>query len=166
MKLKISSKNQDEDKKDKIKNNLFEALNQVTKYTVYQMNNTIKNMRQKFSIDSVHPSFFLIYPIIVFDGNMFTEKLDNDKIKLMDCNHVTLEYRYQPTYVNEPKTYFIDVVKKEYFPHFLNPIETEISNIHMSLKNHLQKSQKMLKLYQKYFNANRKSSFHILEENP
>ena len=154
--VKIDSTHHDDDKQDKIKDNLFEALNQVTKYTVYQMNNAIKHMREKFSINSIQPAFFLIYPIIVFDGNMFTGELNGDKVKLTGCNHVILEYRYQPPYVDAPKSFFVDVVKKEYFPHFLNSIETEISNIHRSLKKSSSEITEDVKSYQKYFDTHKK----------
>jgi len=68
---------------------------------------------------------------------------------------VILEYRYQPPYVNQPKSFFIDIVKKEYFTHVLDSLETEISNIHESLKKSNSEIIEDAKSYQKYFDSTR-----------
>ena len=88
---------------------------------------------------NVYPLFIFYLPIIVFDGPMYNGKLTEDKISLEERNHVILEYQYQPKYTKHPQRFLIDIVKKEYFPEFIEIIKEDISKINKSIEANTKK---------------------------
>lgn len=120
----------------KSKNSIFEALNQILKFIEYRTKKAEKNIANRFLNGKVRPIFMVYYPVIVFDGLLVNAFLDNnEELKIEKIKHVVLSYDYQPDYCENPQTFYVDIVQKDYFEEFLKILEEESNMINRQLKN-------------------------------
>ena len=108
---------------------IFEAVNQVVKFQNFDMEESI---RAPGRIKSATSPFFpveLSFLAIVFDGRLFEAIIKNGKPMIEERKHVLLHYRYRPrnSFVN--LDFWIDIVKKGFFPTYLTKIHRDISLI-------------------------------------
>lgn len=136
---------EDSTKQLKTKDMIFEAVNQVVKYIVYDIYKRIGRLRKSFTSNGISPFFDWYFPIIVYDGPMYNGYLKNDKIELEERDHVILETHFTVPYASEPQTFLIDVVKKNYFEKLL-PI---LNEDHLSAVKHVRKNEKKILKYAK-----------------
>jgi hypothetical protein len=85
--------------------------------------------------------YFVNYPVIIFNGNLFTSNIVNDEVKINEANHVQLVVNYILPFTAEQKQiypflfsplgdrhkFIIDVVTTNYFEEFLKTINKEFS---------------------------------------
>ena len=128
----------DSTKNIKTKNTIFEAVNQVIKYIGYAKQEAHQNVISRYRQDGVYPLFNIHYPVIVFDGLMYNGFLKDDKIELEEREHIVLAYEFKPSFISRPKTFYIDVVKKEYLEKMLEILRKEVQTI----QSHLDKNEK------------------------
>lgn len=105
---------------------------------------------------STIPKNFLIYteflyPVIILEGRLFEAAVKGDQIDLEEREHIQLLIKYNL------KTYFIDVIKKEYFDKFLDQVKEDhlefiaaIDNIKFS-KEFLKEVDNFLPIFDKVF---------------
>lgn len=110
----------------KLRNETFEAVNQVVKYVSYEIESYLNAYRQK-NLDVNSCLFF--FPIIVFDGELYTSSLIKDELVLKKANRMVLTSYYKPRYAQRRLPFKIDIVKREYFPSFLEVIEKEMNDL-------------------------------------
>jgi hypothetical protein len=87
------------------KNDFFEATQQI--------NSDIENLSEALKT-------FIIFPVIVFDGDMYEFYEEGGEMKVLPINHVQ-----HILFGRELSPYLIDVVKKSYFSEFLKTIEAD-----------------------------------------
>lgn len=127
--VKLGQKIGDDSTTQKPKDTIFEAANQVIKYTTYNLEKRTKNIRNMYKKQNIYPIYILYYPIVVFDGPLYTGELHGEKIQLSESEHVLLKYQFQPRYTQNPQTFFIDIVHKSYFSKFFQLIENEVNQL-------------------------------------
>ena len=106
---------------------LDKALSQVFRVLIFYISQREKNVKIK-----------LFYPVVVFDGDIFEARYENDELFVKECNHISLYYEieldkmeklftFDRKYVRwiESKPFVIDIVKLEYFDEFLKNFETK-----------------------------------------
>jgi len=127
----------------KRKDTIFEAVNQVTKFISYRMKRSEKTSLNNWkSLGKVESLFELFFPVIVYDGPMYNGVLDGDKIKLNEIEHVVLEHKYQPSFIDDRLTFLIDIVKKEKFLELLPKLEKDVETILKSISDSKEKIEK------------------------
>ena len=132
--VRIGEKNLDDTvSKQKAKDTIFEAVNQVVKYIVYSIIKAEETIVPRYYTKGVYALFNLYYPVIVYDGPLYNGYLKDDEIELEEKNHIVLQHRFQPPYMDTPKTFLIDVVKKEYLEEFIQILKAEHTEIQNSL---------------------------------
>ena len=124
------------DPNNRLAKSIYHAKNQVISATS-RIYNQFEQMHKKYR-NSLR--FTFIYPIIVFDGKLYSAQIQGENIELFDENHLIFsierELSNQRTIGIAPnsqrdqdfKPYFIDVVKKEYFEQFLDNFESYYKN--------------------------------------
>ena len=129
----------------KAKDTIFEAANQVVKYITYNAKSGERNVLNIFVEKGVYPLFNLYYPIIVYDGPLYNGFLKDEKIELQERDHIVLQHQFMPNYFPKPKTFLIDVVKKEKFEELLNTLEKEQDSIAGHIEANVQDFQNLAK---------------------
>ena len=77
-------------------------------------------------------SFFINYPVIIFQGNLFTSSIVENKIKIEKASHIQLAYNYilpsrNQSPIGERHKFIIDIVNSEYLEDFLKIVKEELS---------------------------------------
>jgi hypothetical protein len=103
------------------KDTFFEALNQVLKALVYNVNRTRSRITKL-----PQSALMIFYPIIIFQGSMYEYTLG----QIRQTQYVQYECHGISRY-DEP--FVVDVVRKEFFQALLDMLETEHSSILTSL---------------------------------
>jgi hypothetical protein len=110
----------------KLSKAIFHGKNQV----ISALNHLFEQRSEMYRGNTMISKTFF-YPIIVFDGDLYSAKINEDNIALTKENHLILSVERElskkreirlgeNTYRNqEYKPYFIDIVKKEYFEEYL-----------------------------------------------
>ena len=120
------------------RDDLFKAKNQVIKATIFQSDcaNAIIKMHNEYSIG-------FIYPIIVLDGKLYQYRRSGnlDVVPIQYILYRTHYHKFQKQRATDvlpeakqflAKTedhYLIDVVKKDFFPNYLQIVEKEIEGL-------------------------------------
>jgi hypothetical protein len=133
-----------EDKKDnqKLAKSIFHAKNQVISALSHIYEQRTKMFKESREITRRD----FLYPVIVFDGTLYSASINENETILIEENHVLLSLerelpqkrtiglsenssRYQ-----EYKPFIIDIIKKEYFENFLKEFENYYVNSSEKLK--------------------------------
>lgn len=105
---------------------IYNAISQVVNALIFYLNRD-SEILDKNNINEIS----LIYPIIVFDGPLYSAFIKDDDIELKEENHIQLSFSLQlkkPMEIQwdlknrkiiKQKDIIIDIVKKEYLPEFL-----------------------------------------------
>ena len=131
--------------RDKSKNEIFEAINQVVKYVSYEIESYLDGYR-KGQIQTTSCAFFL--PLIVFDGRLYRANITETGISLKRAKHVVLTTYYKPRYETHRVPFWIDIVTRTYFATYLSMIEKEIDSLNKQLEKHKDISKIFLKSLQ------------------
>ena len=125
------------DPNNRLAKSIYQAKNQVISATA-RIYDQFEQMHKKYR-NSLR--FTFIYPIIVFDGRLYSAQIQGDNVELFEENHLIFsierELSNKRTIGIAPnsqrdqdyKPYFIDVVKKEHFEQFLDIFENYYKNI-------------------------------------
>jgi hypothetical protein len=111
------------EKKQKL---IYKAVSQVVDALMFYLIRDNKIINQN-NINEIS----LLYPVIVFDGPLFSAEIKNDDVFLNEENHVQLlfslqldtpfkiQWDYKSKKLIKQKSIIIDIVKKEYFSEYL-----------------------------------------------
>ncbi len=102
------------------KDRLFESTQQVIKALLYQE----KFLNKGIKSGLVKNIFFIRYPVIVFDGNLFVYNYKSRDIK--ETSYVQYYRSYISPNTFRKKLFFIEVVKKDFLLKYLEMINEEI----------------------------------------
>jgi hypothetical protein len=115
------------------KDEIFEGLNQVTKYVEF-------SMRQLHTAYKIQwgPIFMFSIPAIVFEGLLFEAIVKNGKCSLYRRDEILVR-KYRPSKIpGQGYRYLVDVVTKQFFPKYLEALNKDVRNIRKYMRNHLQ----------------------------
>lgn len=107
---------------------IFESTMQVVKATAYRM----KEGRRQVESE-LRKTLYLMYPIIVFDGNLFAYT-SAQELKASEYLQYLANYRFADRNMADlvGNMFLIDVVRKDYLPAYLGMLKKELADI-----NHL-----------------------------
>ena len=100
---------------------IFEAINQLVKFTCYEIHQIFRRI-SKTSSDREYIVIF--FPIIVFDGDMFEVNFDSGEPRLKRKNHILLATHYRCPYCQEVESFTVDIVHRSYFSEFMKILKT------------------------------------------
>jgi hypothetical protein len=106
-------------KKQKERDNLFEAQNQVLKAIHYSKDFSTEELKRT-----------LVYPLIVFDGKMFSCRLIDDELEFFPANYIIF---FSRGFTEDPYPTLIDIVTLDYLPRYLELVEKETAGLAVSL---------------------------------
>jgi len=120
--------------RDRGKDEIFEAINQIVKSQSCDVKETANHVK-----DAASPYFpvVLSFIAIVFDGPLFEVTITNGKLELVERDHILLGYRYRPRYSLVDLHYWIDVVERESFSAYLDKIHHDISLVDEKILSNL-----------------------------
>jgi hypothetical protein len=101
---------------------IFEAINQLVKFTCYEIHG--KHARIKELPRTERECITILFPIIVFDGDMFEVFLVSGEPRLEKKTHMLLTTHYRCPYCGEVESFTIDIVHRSYFKEFLQIMKT------------------------------------------
>jgi hypothetical protein len=134
--------------KEKSRREIFEAINQLVKYICYEIDRPSgrKVLDEKFLIT-------LFFPVVVFDGDMYSVVIESNEPKLSKSNHVLMETHYRSPTTEQENSFLIDVVQRSYFPEFMKILRSDFLSIrNIIIQNHdvfLSQVKKIQKNYRK-----------------
>jgi hypothetical protein len=155
-KFSVSAIAYDEIKKKKIvgsseksRKEIFEATNQLVKFIRYDSNEAMKRyMRLHEELGREYIQ--LIFPIIVFDGDMYEATFDSGQLKIQKTNHILLTTHFRCPYSEDVKNFTIDVVNKTQFAALVDLVTKDIAEcskaIYLNKDELLQKAEGNRKL--------------------
>jgi len=107
------------------KNEIFEASNQLMKYTAYQ----VKEWRERMVRNLSGRDFVIMYLAIIFDGKLYEAITERGEIRIVEKSHVLLESARYSKLKTGMSNYVIDVIAKDYFPNYLGLINKDIRTL-------------------------------------
>ena len=143
-------KKQTNEKAGSHRNEIFEAINQLVKSVNY-LNRRVASNLSDLPVKHKRELIMVLFPIIVFDGDMFEVFFKGNKPTLWRKNHIFLSTRRYCPYCKDSKPFTIDVVHRSYFEEFLDSIKQDylktgkaISLNHKELMNKIEIERKLL----------------------
>jgi hypothetical protein len=150
----------DELKKDKAnekagshRNEIFEATNQLIKFVNYLNHRTEKNLSELPENRPKMEIIMILFPIIVFDGDMYEVFFKGGEPMLWKTKHILLSTHRHCPYCKESKSFTIDVVHRSYFEEFTDLLKTQFTNMnkiilekHAELLSKIDKDRLLLSL--------------------
>jgi hypothetical protein len=135
------------------KNEIFEATNQLTKFVSYLNHSTEKRLSDLH--DFKREMIMILFPIIVFDGDMFEVFFKGGEPTLWKTKHLLLSTHRYCSYCKEFKSFTIDVVHRSYFEEFTELLRTHLIKMnevilekHDELLNKISNDRKTLEAIQ------------------
>jgi len=116
---------------DRLKDEIFEAINQVIKYVSYEIESYLDSYRKGLLEPT---SFVFFFPIIVFDGKLYAASFTKGGVSLKRVNHILLTTYYKPRYQARRVPFWIDIVTRKYFSTYLSIMEKEIDDLNTQIK--------------------------------
>lgn len=135
------------------RNEIFEATNQLTKFVNYLRHRTEKNLSELPEDRPKREIIMVLFPIIVFDGDLFEVFFKRGEPMLWKTKHILLSaHRYCP-YCKESKSFTIDIVHRSYFEEFIDVLTTHFSKMNtvvlekrIDLLNRIKNDREILEL--------------------
>ena len=123
----IKKKKMDKETGKEIKNGsarkeIFEAINQLVKFTCYEIHKTYARVME-LSKTSDREYILIFFPIIIFDGDLFEVFLVSGEPTLRRKTHILLNTHYRCPYCGEVESFTIDIVHRSYFTEFLQTMK-------------------------------------------
>jgi hypothetical protein len=112
-------------------NEIFEAINQVVKYVIFEIGDYLDAYRNRGLSAS---SCVVFLPVIVFDGELYLANLKNSKVSLRKVKNLLFLTFYKPKYETRRVPFLIDIVNKGYFPTYLSNLEKKIDNLNRNVE--------------------------------
>ena len=96
---------------------IFEAVSQLVKFTCYELHQIHRRISQIARSDLEH--IIVLFPVVVFDGDMFEVRFDSGEPRPEKKNHILLATQYRCPYRQEVVRFAVDIVHRSYFREFL-----------------------------------------------
>jgi len=121
---------------------LFEAINQLVKFTCYETHQSFSRISRLPKTSSDKEIIIIFFPTIVLDGDMFEVTFDSGEPKIERKNHIILETNYRCPYCLEVESFMFDVVHRSYFSEFMKILRADFIGVR---KNMLEEYDKLVK---------------------
>jgi len=129
---------QEDSKKERSRNDILGAINQIVKSQVADIEESFRRYTETLEAgqyDSETAKRYPYFPIkisflaIVFDGKLFEARVAEGKTKIKESDHILYHNIYCQRETFDELDFWIDIVKREYFPTYLRKIDRSISKI-------------------------------------
>ena len=108
------------------KNEIFEATNQLTKFVNYKTHGTENNLSKLPKGVLKRELVLILFPTIVFDGDIFEVFFKGGEPMLWKTKHILLSTHRHCALCGESKSFTIDVVHRSYFEEFIDLVNTDV----------------------------------------
>lgn len=116
----------------KSRREIFEGVNQLVKFICYEIGQS-----RETSVMPKNFSILLLFPIIVFDGDLFEVTFESGEPKPERRMHLLLNTHYRSPYSKKVQSYLVDIVHRTYFSEFLKILESDFIQIRKCIvENH------------------------------
>lgn len=119
----IKKKKMPKEDGEKSRKEIFEAINQLVKFTCYENHQTSSRIAE-LPKPSSREFITIFFPILVFDGDMFEVSFEHGEPKLERKNHILLTTHHRCPYCQEVESFVIDIIHHSYFCEFLRSLKT------------------------------------------
>jgi hypothetical protein len=135
-KKKMDTENGKKRKNGSSRKEIFEATNQLVKFTSYEMHQIYERIA-KLPWKDKREVTTLFFPVIVFDGDMFVMFLDSGEPRLERRKHVLLGTHYRCPYCLNVESFTVDIVHRSHFNEFIQLWKTHLHTTKETmLRNH------------------------------
>jgi len=118
--------------KSKSRKDIFEGLNQLVKFVCYE-----RGPPEEPDISKPNFQIMMLFPIIVFDGDMYKVKLESGEPKLEKTTHILIRKDYHSPYTKQVERFLIDIVHRSHLSEFLKHLDSDFRNMRKTiLENH------------------------------
>lgn len=121
---------------------LFEAINQLVKFTCYETHQIFSRISNLPESSSDREFIIIFFPTIVLDGDMFEVTFDSGEPKIERKNHIILETNYRCPCCQEVESFMFDVVHRSYFSEFMKILRVDYTKVR---KNVLKEYDELVK---------------------
>lgn len=106
---------------------IFGAVQQLVKFSFYELHRHFDKFPKELegSIEMI----VMLFPVVVFDGDMFEVYFDTGKPRLRRKNHILLATHNRCPYCQKVGGFLVDIVHYSYFSKFLKTIENDFLRI-------------------------------------
>jgi len=116
---------------------IFEATHQLLKFICYEIHQSFIRRSKLTDLPPEDELIFVVFPILVFDGDMFEVTFDSKEPKLERKNHIMLGTHYRCPFCQEVESFTVDIVHRSYFSVFMKILRADFLGLKkMILKNH------------------------------
>jgi hypothetical protein len=113
---------------------IFDGINQLVKFICYETHQSFKRVRDLGRLaKNENKIIMLLFPIIVFDGNIFEVSLISGEPQIQKKHHLLLQTHFQCPYCHKVESYIIDIVHRQYFEKFLDIFKRYMTETHQIL---------------------------------
>jgi hypothetical protein len=140
------------EKSESHRREIFGATNQLVKFVNYLNHKTESRLSELPKDSPYRERIMILFPIIVFDGDLFEVFLDSGEPRLWKTKHILLSTHQYCPYCKESKSFTIDIVHRSYFDEFTDMLRTQFYKINETvlqkkdyLLNRINQDQQILK---------------------
>lgn len=112
---------------------IFEAVQQLVKFTSYEIHESLLRRSKLPDLNPEEELIFYLFPVLVFEGDMFEVIFDSGEPKLRKQNHIILDTSYRCPYYEEHEGFIIDVVHRTYFKQFMEILEADFQRLRKAI---------------------------------
>jgi hypothetical protein len=98
---------------------IYEAVHKVIEFVKFSIEDWTKAKGRRNTARKLPINIHVYYPVVVFDGQLFVAEVANEDLILREASHVVLE-RSEVLDVHGIWHYTVDIVRKDYFPQYLD----------------------------------------------
>lgn len=141
--------------KTKARREIFEAVVQLIKFLCYEMGPAVEP-----SAPTTRFNILILFPIIVFDGDMFEVTLKSGRPKLERKKFLLLKTHYRSPYSQKVEGFLIDIVHRSYFPRFMEILNRDFARIqNVILENRDRLAKRANETWQEYEIGKKEGTF-------
>jgi hypothetical protein len=108
---------------------IFEAINQLVKCIFYEIHGRFEQISKNPEAISKGEAIIMIFPILIFDGDLFEVTFDTGKPKPERKNHILLRTHFRCPCCQRVENFTIDVVHRSYFNEFMRVLREDFRRI-------------------------------------
>ena len=115
---------------------IFEAVQQLVKFTSYEIHESLLRRSKLPDLNPEEELIFYLFPVLVFDGDIFEVTFDSGEPKLEKRSHILLDTSYRCPYCEEVESFTVDIVHRAYFKEFMKILEADFQGLRKAIIKH------------------------------
>jgi len=128
--IKKARINSAESRTPKSRREIFEGVNQLVKFICYEIGPS-----EEVSVEPKYFSILMLFPIIVFDGDLFEVTFESGEPKPERRMHLLFNTHYRSPYSKKVQSYLVDIVHRTYFNDYLEILKSDFIQIRRCIIN-------------------------------